>query len=470
MRRFLLRHALLPDGWHDDVLVSVDAAGLIAKVAARSSDPAATLPDGAILLDGPVLPGLPNLHSHAFQRAMAGLAERSGPGNDSFWTWRETMYRFAAKLTPDDIEAIAGQLYAEMLEAGFTAVAEFHYLHHQPGGTPYADPAELSRRILAAADTAGIGLTHLPVLYRYGGFGGREPQERQRRFLHDAEAYARLLQALAPALRNRSDRRLGIAPHSLRAVSPELLRDGIAALDAIDTAAPIHIHIAEQTAEVEDCLAWSGRRPVQWLLDQDIVTGNPVNGRWCLVHATHLDAEEIRRLAGSQAVAGLCPTTEANLGDGIFPAIDYMAAGGRIGIGSDSHISVSAAEDLRLLEYGQRLQQRSRTLLAGGPDCSTGRRLFEAASRGGAQALGQPMGSIAPGHRADFILLDADAPCLAGRRGDAMLDGWIFSNQARSAIREVHVAGRRVVEAGRHVRGEALAARYRETLRRLLEE
>jgi formimidoylglutamate deiminase len=459
MRRFLLRQALLPDGWHDNVLVSVDAAGLIAKAVPNTSDATATL------LGGSVLPGMPNLHSHAFQRAMAGLAERSGPGNDSFWTWRETMYRFAAKLTPEDVEAIAGQLYAEMLEAGFTAVAEFHYLHHQPDGTPYADPAELSRRILAAADTAGIGLSHLPVLYRYGGFGGKEPQERQRRFLHDADAYARLLQALAPQMQNRSDRRLGIAPHSLRAVTPDLLRDGIAALDAIDSAAPIHIHIAEQTAEVDDCLAWSGKRPVQWLLDQGLVSK-----RWCLVHATHLDADETRRLAGSNAVAGLCPTTEANLGDGIFPAADYMTAGGRIGIGSDSHISVSVAEDLRLLEYGQRLAHRSRTLLAGGPDRSTGRRLFEAALKGGAQALGQPMGAIAPGHRADFVLLDAEAPSLAGRSGDMALDAWIFSNQTRPAIRDVYVAGTRVVENGRHIRSEDLAARHGRALRRLLEE
>ena len=460
MRRFLLRHALLPDGWHDDVLVSVDAAGLIAKATPQNGNATATL------LDGPVLPGMPNLHSHAFQRAMAGLAERSGPAaGDSFWTWRETMYRFASRLTPEDVEAIAGQLYAEMLEAGFTAVAEFHYLHHQPGGTPYADPAELSRRILAAADTAGIGLTHLPVLYRYGGFGAKEPQERQRRFLHDADAYARLLQALTPQLQNRSDRRLGIAPHSLRAVTPELLRDGIAALDAIDSAAPIHIHIAEQTAEVDDCMAWSGKRPVQWLLDQGIV-----NKRWCLVHATHLDAEETQRLAASNAVAGLCPTTEANLGDGIFPAIDYMAAGGRIGIGSDSHISVSVAEDLRLLEYGQRLIRRSRTVLAGGPERSTGRRLFEAALKGGAQALGQPMGAIAPGHRADFVLLDSDAPSLAGRSGDMALDAWIFSHQTRSAIRDVYVAGHHVVENGRHIRSEDLAAKHRQALRRLLQE
>lgn len=460
MRRFLLRQALLPDGWRDNVLVSVDATGLIAAATtnARAAD--------ASLLDGPVLPGMPNLHSHAFQRAMAGLAEGSGPdAGDSFWTWRETMYRFAAKLMPEDVEAIAGQLYAEMLEAGYTAVAEFHYLHHQPDGRPYTDPAELSRRILAAADTAGIGLTHLPVLYRYGGFGGKQPQERQRRFLHDIDDYARLLQAVAPQLQNRSDRRLGIAPHSLRAVTPELLRDGIAALDAIDDAGPIHIHIAEQTAEVDDCLIWSGKRPVQWLLDQGIV-----NKRWCLVHATHLDAIETQQLAESKAVAGLCPTTEANLGDGIFPAVDYLSAGGRLGIGSDSHISVSVTEDLRLLEYGQRLSHRQRAVLAGGPERSTGRRLYQASLKGGAQALGQPMGAIAAGYRADFVLLDSNAPCMAGRSGDMALDAWIFSNQTRSAIRDVYVAARRVVENGRHIRSEELAAQYARTLRRLLEE
>ncbi|MFN4163789.1 MAG: formimidoylglutamate deiminase [Ferrovibrio sp.] len=459
MPRFLLRHALLPDGWHDDVLVTIDTAGLIDAVM-----PAQTAAD-AVLLDGPVLPGLANLHSHAFQRAMAGLAERSGAGADSFWTWRETMYRFAAKLTPADIEAIASQLYAEMLEAGFTAVAEFHYVHHQADGTPYDDPAELSWRILAAAEASGIGLTHLPVLYRYGGFGQREPQPRQRRFLHDSDAYAALLQKLAPAFRDRHDRRLGIAPHSLRALSPEMLRAALTALDGIDATAPVHIHIAEQIAEVDECLAWSGRRPVDWLLDQ-----GHVNARWCLVHATHLTPGETLRLAQSGAVAGLCPTTEANLGDGLFPAVDYMAAGGAIGIGSDSHISVDAAEDLRLLEYGQRLVRRSRNLLAGGPERSTGQRLFEAAATGGAQALGQPMGRIAVGQRADFVLLDGETPTLAARHGDAVLDSWIFAGQRRPMIREVWVGGRRVVEQGRHVRAGEFAARYRQTLRRLIEE
>lgn len=459
MRRFLLRHALLPDGWHDDVLVAVDDAGVIVSAAA-GGDAA-----GTERLDGPVLPGLPNLHSHAFQRVMAGLAERSGPGQDSFWTWRETMYRFAARLTPEDVEIVATQLYAEMLQAGYTAVAEFHYLHHQPDGTAYADPAETSWRILAAAEAAGIGLTHLPVLYRHGGFGEAAPQARQRRFLHDGAAYGRLLETLAPACNGRADRRLGIAPHSLRAVSPALLRDAVAMLDALDAAAPIHIHIAEQVAEVEDCLRWSGQRPVEWLLNRGLV-----NERWCLVHATHMTMEETAALAASGAVVGLCPSTEANLGDGIFPAVDYLAAGGRIGIGSDSHIGVNAAEELRLLEYGQRLAHRGRSLLAGGAERSTGRRLFEAAAQGGAQALGLKLGAIAPGHRADFVLLDENAPTLAGKRGDALLDAFIFAAQPTMPIREVHVGGRRLVEAGRHVQAEAFAARYRALLRRLGDE
>jgi len=459
MRRFLLRHTLLPDGWHDDVLVTVDAAGNIADVT-----PDAVAGD-AERLEGAVLPGLPNLHSHAFQRAMAGLAERSGPGPDSFWTWRETMYRFAGRLTPADIEAVAAQLYAEMLQAGYTAVAEFHYLHHQPDGRPYDDAAELSWRVIAAAEAAGIGLTHLPVLYRQGGFGSAAPQERQRRFLHDADSYGRLLRQLAPAFRDRPDRRLGIAPHSLRAVPPGLLRDALGLIDGIDATAPVHIHIAEQTAEVDECLAATGQRPVAWLL-----SNMTVDQRWCLVHATHLTAGEIAALAQSGAVAGLCPTTEANLGDGLFPAGAYLAAGGRIGIGSDSHISVDAAEELRLLEYGQRLTLRSRNLLAGGPERSTGRALFDAACRGGAQALGRPIGAIAPGHRADFLRLDDDAPVLAARRGDALLDAWIFAGQPVSPISDVWVGGQKVVENGRHVRAGEFAARYRQSLRRLAEQ
>jgi len=456
MRRFLLGQARLPEGWASNLLVEVDAAGLITAV----TPGAAATPD-ATRLDGPVLPGIANLHSHAFQRAMAGLAEVAGPVGDNFWTWRETMYRFALKLAPEDVEAIAGQVYAEMLCRGYTAVAEFHYLHHQPDGQAYDDPAELSWRILAAAEQSGIALTHLPVLYAAGGFGNKPIGESQRRFLHDLDRYGALLEHLRPRFANRADRHLGIAPHSLRAVPPDLLRGALALTNA---AMPVHIHIAEQTGEVEECLAHTGARPVEWLLDNAAV-----DARWCLVHATHMTAAETARLAASGAIAGLCPTTEANLGDGLFPAPEFLQAGGRFGIGSDSHISIDPAEELRWLEYGQRLTRRGRNLLSHGPGGSTGQSLFDGALSGGAQALGQKMGAIATGMRADFILLDTEASMLAGLRPEQMLDAWIFSGQP-SPVCDVYVGGNRVVADGRHLRGTEIAARYRATMQRLLSD
>lgn len=458
MRRFWLSQARLPQGWADRVEIRVDAAGII-----RQLTPNARPAADAVQLHGPVLPGMPNLHSHAFQRAMAGLAECAGPGDDSFWTWRETMYRFALRLGPEDVQAIAAQLYAEMLQQGYTAVAEFHYVHHQPDGSRYDDPAELSWRVLAAAETTGIGLTHLPVLYAHGGFGPQPAGERQRRFLHDAKGYAALLEKLRPAFRTGSSplRRLGIAPHSLRAVSGPLLAEALA-LTGADW--PVHIHIAEQTAEVDDCQAHNAQRPVQWLLDHA-----PVDRHWCLVHATHMDAAETTALARSGAVAGLCPTTEANLGDGLFPAIDYLAQGGQFGIGSDSHISIDWREELRLLEYGQRLARRGRNLLAQGPGGSTGQRLFDAALAGGAQALNQPMGAIAIGRRADLVLLDGAAPLLAGHGPETLLDALIFSGQP-NPVRAVYVGGRQVVAEGRHVQAENIAAAYRAAMSRLLND
>ncbi len=459
MRRFWLSQARLPEGWVAGVEILADAAGII-----RAVSPVTEPATDARQLHGPVLPGMPNLHSHAFQRAMAGLAERAGPGDDSFWTWRETMYHFALRLGPEDVQAIAAQLYAEMLQQGYTAVAEFHYVHHQPDGQAYDDVAELSWRILAAAQQTGIGLTHLPVLYAHGGFGPQPAGERQRRFLHDIDGYAALLDRLRPAFADsqQSLHKLGIAPHSLRAVSAPLLHQALALTDA-DW--PVHIHIAEQTAEVADCLAHTGQRPVRWLLDHA-----PVNQRWCLVHATHMEPDETRDLARSGAVAGLCPSTEANLGDGLFPAIDYLARQGRFGIGSDSHISVDWREELRLLEYGQRLTRRGRNLLAAAPGSilggSTGQRLFDAALAGGAQALHQPVGAIAVGCRADLVLLDEAAPLLAGHGPDSLLDAVIFSGQP-SPVREVYVAGRQVVADGRHLQADAIASAYRAALARL---
>jgi len=448
--------ALLPDGWARDVTIAIDPEGVISRL---ETGTAAGAP--ADRIGGIAVPGLPNLHSHAHQRAMAGLAERSGPGRDSFWTWRQTMYRFVSRIDPEGLEAVAAALYADMLEAGYTAVAEFHYLHHGPDGTPYADPGEMARRCLAAARTAGIGMTLLPVLYRYGGFGGEAPGEGQRRFVCDADGFAAILASAATAAGADPDAAVGIAPHSLRAVDADLLTAGLAILADVRPGGPVHIHVAEQRREVDACVAWSGRRPVEWLLGTA-----PVDGRWCLIHATHMSEAETLGLARSGAVAGLCPTTEANLGDGLFPAGAYAAAGGRWGVGSDSHVSVDPREELRWLEYGRRLADGARTVLAGGPDRSTGRALWEAACAGGARACGRPLGALAPGHRADIVVLDPATPILAGRAGDAVLDTFVFVG-GPSPVRHVFVGGRPVVENGRHRRRGAIDAACRTAVERL---
>ncbi|WP_431858102.1 formimidoylglutamate deiminase [Azospirillum sp.] len=454
------RRALLPDGWASDVALRFDDQGRIATVEPGSDG--AGLPHAA----GPVVPGMANLHSHAFQRAMAGLAERSGASDDSFWTWRETMYGFVRRMTPEAVEAVAALLYMEMLEQGYTAVAEFHYLHHDADGRPFADRAEMSRRILAAADSAGIGLTHLPVLYAHGGFGGQPPKDGQKRFVNDVDGLLSIVAATRAACGDSPNRRVGLALHSLRAVTPDEMRDALDGLDGLDPTAPVHIHIAEQTAEVDDGIAWSGRRPVDWLLDNA-----PVGPRWCLVHATHVTPAEVAALAASGAVAGLCLTTEANLGDGVFPAADFLAQGGRFGIGSDSHISVSAAEELRLLEYGQRLVHRRRNVLSGGPGRSIGADLYRAALAGGAQALGQAdaQGALAPGCLADLVVLDANDPKLFSRADDVLLDAYVFAGSGR-VVRDVVAAGRLVVRDGRHVRQDGITAAYRRAVQRLLQD
>jgi len=449
--------ALLPEGWQENVRIEVASGGDIVALTPGQGH------ENATRLAGAVVPGMPNLHSHAFQRAMAGLAEVAGASEDSFWTWREVMYGFVGKLSPEQAETVATQLYIEMLKGGFTAVGEFHYLHHQPDGTPYADLAEMSNRIAAAAKASGIGLTHLPVLYGYGGFGGKAAVPGQRRFLNDPERYARLLEDFAKTHRDDPQVRLGIAPHSLRAVTEATLHAGIAALDRIDATAPIHIHIAEQTKEVDDCRAWSNQLPVEWLLDHA-----SVDGRWCLVHATHMTEAETRRLAASTAVAGLCPTTEANLGDGFFNVPQYLAAQGRWGIGSDSHISVSAIEDLRWLEYGQRLKFRRRNVMHGGvAAANVGAYLWRNALAGGAQALGRRIGRLQPGWRADWLVLDQSHPALVARKGDALLDALVFAGNA-NPIRDVFVGGRHLVQAGRHIAEAPLARRYAKTLKELL--
>ena len=448
-RKFQFDSALTPQGWQRDVTVTVDGSGMIIQLGGA---------DGGERVAGIAVPAMPNVHSHAHQRFMLGLAERAGPGADSFWTWREAMYGFALRLSPDDLEAVAAQLYVEMLKAGFSVVGEFQYLHHAPDGTPYDDPAEMSLRCFAAAQHAGIGITILPTLYAFGGFGGQAPVAGQRRFLNQADRFLKIVENLSIQASAGNHRRVGISPHSLRAVTPELLREVIAALPA---EAPIHIHVAEQVKEVEDCLAFCGLRPVELLLREF-----DLSDRWTAIHATHMTPAETAALARSGAIAGLCPTTEANLGDGIFPAVGFMGQGGAIAIGSDSHITVSPSEDLRMLEYSQRLRDRTRNALAGGAGQSTGRTLYEAALKGGARSMRQPVGAIAPGHRFDVTVLDADHPLLAGRAEDSALDTWIFSG-GNALVRDVFVGGNQVVKDRHHINEDHIARNFRAALRRL---
>jgi formimidoylglutamate deiminase len=448
--------ALLPAGFADAVRLEIDDRGDLVAVEVGAD------PVGAERLGGVVLPGMPNLHSHAFQRAMAGLAERLEPGEASFWSWRDVMYRFLERIGPDELRTIAAQLYVEMLEAGYTAVGEFHYLHHGADGQAYADPAELSWAILEAQRASGIGLTHLPALYMAGGFGGRPPEPGQRRFVHDLESFAGLIERLQPRFAADPNLRLGVAPHSLRAVPDEALRDVVALADAIDSAAPIHIHVAEQVKEVRDCLEGCAARPVRHLFDTA-----PVGPRWCLIHATHMDDAETEMLARSGAVAGLCPTTEANLGDGLFDLGGYLVAGGEFGIGSDSHVSISPIEELRWLEYGQRLGTLRRLIASSAERPHCGARLWQEALAGGARALGRRIGRLAPGCRADLIRLDGAHPILAGRSGDVLLDTLVFAGTAY-LMRDVMVGGTWVVREGRHLRRDAIAEAWRATITNLV--
>jgi formimidoylglutamate deiminase len=396
------------------------------------------------------IPGIANLHSHAFQRVMAGLAERQTHPEDSFWTWRETMYRFAARMDPDGTYAVAAQLYVEMLEAGYTSVCEFHYLHHAPDGRPYDDPAAMSRALIAAARDTGIRMTLLPVLYMTGGFDGRALSVRQQRFGHEAESFLRLLQILRAE--ESELLRIGCAFHSLRAVPEAAMHEVLAALPP---ESPLHIHIAEQIGEVQDCLALRGARPVEWL-QQNF----EVDSRWTLVHATHLTPVETKQLAASGATVAICPTTEANLGDGLFPLRAYLDAGGAWGIGSDSHISVSPVEELRWLEYGQRLATRHRNIAVGAESTSVGETLLRGALASTRQATGQDAAD-------DFVVLDAGAAIFAGAHADDAIDRWIFGGN-RPAVREVHVGGQRVVTDGCHSERDAIARRYRRVVAGLL--
>jgi formimidoylglutamate deiminase len=449
-REFFFDHALLPTGWASDVRITV-ADGTVSSVAEGATRA------GANHIAGIAVPGLPNLHCHAFQRGMAGLAERRGPTNDTFWSWREVMYHFLGLLNPDDVEAIAAFAYMEMLEAGFTCVGEFHYLHHDVDGRPYADLGDMAARIAAAASRTGICLTLLPSFYAYGGFGEAQPGSGQKRFLNDPERFSRLVERSRVIVAELPHGRIGIAPHSLRAVTPRALR----AVVALQPEGPIHIHAAEQVREVQECIASLGSPPVQWLLDNFVV-----DRRWCLIHCTHMTADETHRLAASGAVAGLCPTTEANLGDGIFRASVYLANGGICGVGTDSNIQIDAAAELRQLEYSQRLNYRSRNVLTQYEGESTGHRLYTAALTGGAQALSQPIGSIEPNRRADIVILDDDHPDLTGDSGH-WLDSFLFVGGSR-LIDRVIAGGEIIVEGGRHWQHEPISAAYRRTIARIL--
>ena len=458
MSTLYAEHAWLSDGWNDRVRLDIDAQGHCAQVASDVPEPA-----GARRARW-LLPGVPNLHSHAFQRAMAGLAERQTHPEDSFWTWRELMYGFAAKLTPELLRDIAAMLYVEMLEAGYTSVCEFHYLHHAPDGKPYADAAAMSLALIEAARETGIGLTLLPTLYMTGGFDGRALNERQRRFGFGVDGYLALLERLRTLEDSRL--RIGACFHSLRAVPEDAMRAVLEATHA--TPMPVHIHIAEQIGEVQDCLALRNARPVEWLLDT-----MPVGPRWSLVHATHLVDTEVRALAASGATVALCPTTEANLGDGLFPLRAFLDANGQWGVGSDSHISVSPIEEMRWLEYGQRLASRRRNITVMSHMSSSGECLYAHALSGGARGTMQAVGWLeggegdAPGTRADFLVLDEHAPELAGARSHDLVDRWVFCGN-RNLVRETWVGGERVVQDGRHHRRHDVEARYRAALATLL--
>ncbi|MBZ0162121.1 MAG: formimidoylglutamate deiminase [Notoacmeibacter sp.] len=449
-KTFWAGQALTAQGWRSGVRVEIGADG---RIIAVEPD---TQPQGARV--GVLLPAPANLHSHAFQRAMAGLTERRGPDpRDSFWTWRALMYRFLERLTPDDVEAIAAFVQMEMLEAGYAAVAEFHYLHHQADGRPYDNPAEMAERIAAAARLTGIGLTLLPVLYEQGGCDGRPLGPGQIRFGCDVDGFTALLDATRPSVAALGDDAvLGVAPHSLRAVSHR----GLAAAIALIPDAPLHMHIAEQTGEVEEVEATWGMRPVEWLFDN-----HDVDERWCLIHCTHMRSGETRALAASGAVAGLCPITESSLGDGIFDGRAFLESGGRFGIGSDSNIRIALGEELRTLEYSQRLRERARAVLAS-PERSAGRTLFEGAARGGGQAAGRDAGAIEAGRLADLVALDKNAIAIEGKRGDTILDCLVFAGGDR-IVTDVWSAGRHVVSGGAHRHHDAITERYRATVRKL---
>ena len=444
------QHALLPQGWTQQVRLHWDASGSLTQI---ESGVSAAVNEQQVTW---LLPGMSNLHSHAFQRAMAGMTEMAGDTQDSFWTWRDLMYRYALHISPEQSQAIAAQLYAECLRQGYTGVCEFHYLHRDPQGAMYARPAEMAQRLIAAARQTGIGITMLPVLYSYADFREQPLREDQRRFATRVDDILGLVQALEPERDAQTE--VGVAPHSLRAASMTQIRELVNALPA---QRPVHIHIAEQMREVQACLAATGRRPVEYLLDSGLL-----DNRWCLVHATHMTPQEVSAVAASGAVAGICTSTEGNLGDGFFDLPEYLAAGGRFGIGSDSHVSQSPVEELRWLEYGQRLRLQGRNIASTATQKRVGDFLWQAALQGGAQASARPVGQFSVGYRADMLVLDDTHPNLAGLASEHVLNSWLFAGND-NLVRDVYVGGRQVVQNGRHFDQDAIAAAYTSCMQEL---
>jgi len=454
-RGFHFSAVLTAQGWRQSVSATLDDNGFFTTL--DSDDNPLDLPH----INGYALPGSTNLHSHAFQRAMAGLGEVRGNSSDSFWSWREVMYKFVAIIDPDDLKAIATRLYVDFLKGGFTSVGEFHYLHHSPDGTPYDDPAQMSVAIVEAARMSGIALTHLPVFYAHSGFGGIAPNHGQRRFVHSLDDYEKLLQSLKDHCHSPLHN-IGIAPHSLRAVTPDELSKLEGLRQEIVTGGPMHIHISEQTKEVDDCIAHYGARPVEWLLNNAEIDAN-----WCLIHATHMTADETRNMAKTGAIAGLCPMTEANLGDGIFPAEEFQAAGGSFGVGTDSNIRTNVAEELQMLEYSQRLSKRRRNILADKDNPNVGDSLYQQAASGGAMALTQPAGVIDINKRADFIVLDRHLDGVERAAGAGYMDYWLFGATKRTP-KDVYVAGQQVIADGCHGDEKAVNSEYRRVMQKLL--
>ena len=456
MKSYWFKNALLQQGWARDVRIGVDATGLIAKIESGTDA------EGSETVSGIAIPGMVNVHSHAFQRAFAGLSEYRTSEGDSFWTWRKLMYGFLGKLGPEDCYAIARQLFIEMLQAGYTSVGEFHYVHNPSEGGRYESLSELADAVVRAAVDVGIAICMLPVLYQRGGFDGSAPNQAQRRFCLTTDELLEMVEQLKARWREHDNVCLGIAPHSLRAVDSEQIQQAVTGLNALMPGRPVHIHVAEQVAEVEACVAATGKRPVEYLLDR-----HDVDETWCLIHATHVSDGETRQLAESGAVAGLCPVTEANLGDGIFPAETFLKWKGRFAIGSDSHIGVDPRSELRTIEYAARLTTRRRAIYCDA-DESVGRKLYEAACRGGAQALGMETGEIAVGRRADLVVLDAEHINLVARSDDRWLDSYLFCESGPTPVKDTMVGGNWVIRQGQHPLQTESRRGYSEVLRRCL--